>query len=158
MQIVPLCSHDMVRKTKISICASTDEQSRKARKRATDRKAQQEHRLRQKEYVRNLEKTVDELKAERPRDEVIRELLEEKSRLQERCHALATRLSRVRTLVMEDDSLTHGSGLQGNYPSSDEIRDSDPSDPHLDDLAFHDVASIIEGDLVPSQSVCSQPG
>jgi hypothetical protein len=54
----------MVRKPEISICASTDEQSRKARKRPTDRKAQQEHRLRQKEYVRNLEKTVEELKAE----------------------------------------------------------------------------------------------
>ncbi|GKZ63053.1 hypothetical protein AnigIFM49718_010784 [Aspergillus niger] len=147
----------MVRKPRISICASTDEQSRKARKRATDRNAQQEHRLRQKEYVRNLEKTVEELKAERPRDEVIRKLLEEKSRLQERCHALTTRLSRIRTLVVEDGSITHGSGLQKHYPSSDEIHDSAPSDPHLDDLVFHDVTSIIEGDLVWSQSGTS-PG
>lgn len=143
----------MVRRSKVGICASIDEQSRKARKRATDRKAQREHRLRQKEYVRQLEKTVEELKVDRPRDEVICELLEEKSRLQERCHALATRLSRVRTLVMEDSSMT-----QGHDSSSDEAHDSYPSNPHLDGPLLHDMTSGMEDDVVRSGTVCFQPG
>lgn len=144
----------MAEKLSARTSEAMNENSRKARKRATDRKAQRDHRLRQKEYLRHLEKTIEELRVERPRDDVICELLEEKSRLQARCHALATRLSRVRSLVMEDDCIAPGSGLQGHETSSDEIHDSDPGNPRLDDPSFHDLTSMIEDGLVQSESVC----
>ncbi|PGH14609.1 hypothetical protein AJ79_02944 [Helicocarpus griseus UAMH5409] len=86
-----------------------EEQCRKARKRATDRRAQRDHRLRQKAYIKRLEESVRELSAQRTNDEVVNTLLAEQARLVAECSKLAAKLERVRVLVSPED---HGADVE----------------------------------------------
>ncbi|RKK06691.1 hypothetical protein BFJ68_g16548 [Fusarium oxysporum] len=78
---------------------------RRARKRATDRKSQRQHRERQKAYVRQLEDTVRFFKDKpgQSNDGEISELIKRQERLQARCHQLEAVLMRIRGLATIPD-------------------------------------------------------
>ncbi|KAK2800619.1 hypothetical protein FQN51_006002 [Onygenales sp. PD_10] len=109
-----------------------EEQCRKARKRATDRKAQRDHRLRQKAYIKQLEESVRELSAQRTQDELVSKLLAEQARLRAECNRLAAKLERVRALVSseEDHTETHDlpAGQSNSAGAGGSIRDEAEAD------------------------------
>lgn len=76
--------------------------ARLARKRATDRKSQRNHRERHRAYVRSLEETVAGLKNASSADERVAMLSAENETLRARCQALATQLHRIRTITGEN--------------------------------------------------------
>lgn len=82
---------------------ATGDTNRRARKRETDRRAQRDHRQRQKAYVRQLEEVVRDLNAQHSRDDRILALQTEKIRLQERCNLLSAKLERIRVTARVDD-------------------------------------------------------
>lgn len=75
------------------------EEDRRARKRATDRRAQRDHRLRRKAYVKQLEESVKSLSEKQSPEERIAALLEEQKALREKCNEMTIQLDRVRTIV-----------------------------------------------------------
>ncbi|PLN81946.1 hypothetical protein BDW42DRAFT_86426 [Aspergillus taichungensis] len=81
---------------------STDkEKIRRARKRATDRQSQRDHRERQRIYIRQLEETVQSYKDAFSADgsSNFAELLKEQERLQARCKSLEAALARIKNLA-----------------------------------------------------------
>ncbi|KAK5953719.1 hypothetical protein OHC33_004988 [Knufia fluminis] len=88
------------------------EEHRKARKRATDRRAQRDHRLRRKAYVKHLEESVKSLTEQQSPEERIAALLDEQKQLREKCNDMTAQLERVRAIVSKnkdavDDSSEH---------------------------------------------------
>ena len=81
---------------------STDkEKIRRARKRATDRQSQRDHRERQRIYIRQLEETVQSYKDAFSADGTsnLAALLKEQERLQARCKSLEVALARIKNLA-----------------------------------------------------------
>ncbi|KAL2686707.1 hypothetical protein Neosp_004248 [[Neocosmospora] mangrovei] len=70
---------------------------RRARKRATDRKSQRQHRERQRTYIRQLEGTIETLKTSlaQSNNGQVSTLLEEQERLRARCKQLETTILRI---------------------------------------------------------------
>ncbi|KAK2808996.1 hypothetical protein FQN50_004270 [Emmonsiellopsis sp. PD_5] len=122
-----------------------DEQCRKARKRATDRKAQRDHRLRQKAYIKQLEESVRELSAQRTQDELVSKLLAEQARLRAECNRLAAKLERVRALVCPEEHQTAIHDLPepprpSNSPgATNSMRDEAESDTPAEELATNEL-------------------
>ncbi|KEF61459.1 uncharacterized protein A1O9_03025 [Exophiala aquamarina CBS 119918] len=92
--------------------------SRKARKRATDRRAQQHHRQRRKAYVKQLEDTVKDLSDRHSSEERIATLLEEQKRLRERCAKLTRILDAVRAVLDRDEASAAAGRLSESLGSS----------------------------------------
>ena len=80
--------------------------SRTERKRTTDRRAQREHRNRQKAYVKDLEEKVRILTSGSKTDDRITALLEEQIRLRELCSTLKAKLDRIRNITGDDSKVT----------------------------------------------------
>lgn len=80
--------------------------ARLARKRATDRRSQRNHRERHRAYVRGLEETIALLRSTSDADERVAVLSAENETLRNRCRALATRLNRIRTIAGENTTRT----------------------------------------------------
>lgn len=78
---------------------SSGQSTRRARKRETDRRAQREHRQRQKDHVRQLEDTVKDSTAQHGHDDRIAALQAGNARLQEYCNALKAKLERIRSIA-----------------------------------------------------------
>ncbi|KAJ4212365.1 hypothetical protein NW759_011753 [Fusarium solani] len=74
---------------------------RRARKRATDRKSQRQHRERQRTYIRQLEGTIETLKASlaQSNNGQVSTLLEEQERLRARCKQLEATILRIAGLA-----------------------------------------------------------
>lgn len=96
------------------------ETTRRARKRETDRRAQREHRQRQKAYVRQLEEVVKDLTAQQSPDDRVVALQAEKARLHARCNALSAKLERIRLAACVDDlqSVEGGKETMHSLPMS----------------------------------------
>lgn len=77
---------------------------RRARKRATDRKSQRNHRERQRAYVRNLEKTVAAVNSANNSDERVAALLAENEAFRKRCDSLVSQLRRIRNIASEAET------------------------------------------------------
>ncbi|KAI1344234.1 hypothetical protein F5Y15DRAFT_106634 [Xylariaceae sp. FL0016] len=84
--------------------ASTKDEARKARKRATDRKSQQNHRRRQKAYVKQLEESMKafERQCEADSDERLATLIEAHRKLEQRYDKATSLLARVRGILNDD--------------------------------------------------------
>ena len=98
--------------------ASAQEEARRERKRATDRKSQRDHRERQKAYIRQLEETVKNLRADSTTDERLATLLNEQERLQKANARLNSQLERVRNIVLSDDDARKSSAPM---PAADDL-------------------------------------
>ncbi|EUC47351.1 hypothetical protein COCMIDRAFT_3610 [Bipolaris oryzae ATCC 44560] len=77
------------------------DESRRARKRATDRKSQRNHRERQKAYIQHLEQSLATFKAAADSDQRVSRLVAEIDRLQRKCSSLELQLARVRAVVCD---------------------------------------------------------
>ena len=138
---------------------ATSSESRKARKRATDRRAQREHRLRQKAYVKQLEESVKSLSAG-SQDELVRSLLAEQARLHEQCNDLKAKLDRVRSIVCEDrlhDACQSGqdSGLANSDPPPKSV--SNCSGDSVGALADEDFERLLRNSNDGSHSISLAP-
>ncbi|OAG07508.1 uncharacterized protein CC84DRAFT_665299 [Paraphaeosphaeria sporulosa] len=77
------------------------DESQRARKRATDRKSQRNHRERQRAYVQQLEQSLATLKAAAHSDQLVSSLLAEIDRLQKKCTTLEAQVARIRAVVCD---------------------------------------------------------
>lgn len=78
---------------------SSDKERRKARKRATDRKAQQGHRERREAYVKQLENSLRSLNEQHTADDRYKALCEENAALREQQSRLQARLRQIYNLA-----------------------------------------------------------
>ena len=78
---------------------SSDKERRKARKRATDRKAQQGHRERREAYVKQLENSLRSLTEQHTADDRYKALYEENAALREQQSRLQARLRQIYNLA-----------------------------------------------------------
>jgi regulator of replication initiation timing len=83
----------------INAKADDDKERRRARKRATDRKAQKCHRERREAYVKQLESSIKTMTEQQTTDDRIKALLEENTILKEEQSRLRARLRRVHALT-----------------------------------------------------------
>lgn len=91
------------------------EKIRRARKRATDRQSQRDHRERQRIYIKQLEETVQFYKDAFSGDDSsdLAALLKEQERLQARCKSLEAALARIKSLA---SSVHAGDDVCGSDP------------------------------------------
>ncbi|KAK5102934.1 hypothetical protein LTS08_003736 [Lithohypha guttulata] len=75
------------------------EETRRAKKRATDRRAQYNHRLRRKAYLQELEDTVKKWNEHHSAEERTQGLLRERDEWKSKCEKLEAQLNRVRTAL-----------------------------------------------------------
>lgn len=92
--------------------ADQGEVSRKARKRETDRRAQRQHRIKQKAYVKQLEELVKDLSAQQNLDERLAEVQMDNTRLRQLCNSLLVKLHRIRVLAHQDIDASHAMNPQ----------------------------------------------
>lgn len=135
---------------------------RRARKRATDRKSQRNHRERQRAYVRELERTVAALNSSVSTDERVAALLAENAKFRKRCEVLASQLNRIRAVAAETHERTT------SEPSTEPAAGT-PSLPPFDALdgvidlsgdcgnAAYNEDAVDNADMVPPLSLDSAP-
>ncbi|KAI6881712.1 hypothetical protein KC360_g6457 [Hortaea werneckii] len=130
---------------------------RKARKRATDRRAQREHRLRRDAYIKQLESSLASLSEQSTADGRVKALLEANAKLKEEQARVAVKLRQLQSIVQGglaelssccDANATPDSGnkhvagpegvLDGLVGTESNILD------HFDEVIGHNVAPSIE--------------
>jgi hypothetical protein len=127
--------------------------ARLARKRATDRRSQRNHRERQRAYVRSLEETIASLKDASNADQRVASLSAENETLRTRCQALAKQLQRIRTISSESTAVSdvathvsspHDIGTSVTRDSAGRSGIEDPSfiDQHLEPVVQTDENSF----------------
>lgn len=85
------------------------EDTRRARKRATDRRAQRDHRQRRKAYVQQLEDSLRSLTEQHNTEERVQALLEENTRLRTEATGLRSKLSQIHSLSSNVNSTDNDS-------------------------------------------------
>lgn len=148
----------------------TPNAARLARKRATDRRSQRNHRERHRAYVRSLEETIESLKTASSADERVAVLTVENETLRARCGALAIQLQRIRTITSEStagsDVVTRSSSPRDMNDTSVSINDIGlPSVEtptilvqHLaqvDDPGASSISTVVDDIVVPIQPLVS---
>jgi regulator of replication initiation timing len=116
-----------------------DKERRRARKRATDRKAQKGHRERREAYVKQLESSIKTLTEQQTNDDRIKALLEENNILKEEQSRLRARLHRVHALTAACEPNTDGETNLESHMKSPPLRAT--VDVHESEDGFGDIAA-----------------
>lgn len=131
----------------------TPSAARRARKRATDRRSQRNHRERQRAYVRSLETTVSALNNASNSDERVAALSAENETLRTQCQHLTMLLSRIRTIACEKATPT---GLLDQPPCTPASRQREPTISNSG-LVNDDAQPVFDGILEPVEFNVSPP-
>jgi hypothetical protein len=119
--------------------ADNDKERRRARKCATDRKAQKGHRERREAYVKQLESSIKTLTEQQTADDRIRALLEESNILKEEQSRLRARLRRVHSLTAACEPNADGETNLESHMKSPPLRAT--ADVHGSEDGFGDIAA-----------------
>jgi hypothetical protein len=119
--------------------ADDDKERRRARKRATDRKAQKGHRERREAYVKQLESSIKTLTEQQTTDDRIKALLEENNILKEEQSRLRSRLRRVHSLTAACEPNADGETNLESHMKSPPLRAT--ADVHGSEDGFGDIAA-----------------